>query len=257
MQNRLPVLSTTAACAGAFVARVARASSFGALLVLAALLFVAAGCGSGGTPEASKTADDTVDLSKGLRRTADVVRATERKRLAALLGHDLDLAQKLHADDFELINPTADVVSREAYIDSGEAFAYTVWKPAQRAGGVQAPHQAGRLILVPRCRSSRRSRQLDRRASSAWPTDCSPEAHRASRSVTRCGGLQLTDVQARDSASQSQICGSCGDVAGMRAPSHGLSAAEARAARRPHRRISRKSLPWQSISAIRYARGRH
>ena len=126
MQNRLPVLSTTAACAGAFVARVARASSFGALLVLAALLFVAAGCGSGGTPEASKTADDTVDLSKGLRRTADVV---ERKRLAALLGHDLDLAQKLHADDFELINPTADVVSREAYIDSGEAFAYTVWKP--------------------------------------------------------------------------------------------------------------------------------
>jgi uncharacterized protein DUF4440 len=101
------------------LARAARASSFGALLVFAALPFVAAGCGSGGTPEASKASADT----------ADVVRATERKRLAALLGHDLDLAQKLHADDFELINPTGDVVSREAYIDSGEAFAYTVWKP--------------------------------------------------------------------------------------------------------------------------------
>jgi hypothetical protein len=37
--------------------------------------------------------------------------------------------------------------------------------------------------------------------------------------------LQLTDLQARDSVSQSQIRGSCADVAGMRAPSHALSAA--------------------------------
>jgi hypothetical protein len=116
MQNRL-------------LARVARVSSFGALLVFAALPFVAAACGRDGSPEASKTAADTADVSKAAADTADVVRATERKRLAALLAHDLDLAQKLHADDFELINPTGDVVSREAYLDSGEAFAYTVWKP--------------------------------------------------------------------------------------------------------------------------------
>jgi len=120
MRNRLPAVpSPIAACVVAFVARVARASSFGALLVLAALPFATAGCGSGGTSEGSRAAADT----------ADVVRATERKRLAALLGNNLDLAQKLHADDFELINPTGDVVSREEYLDSGDAFAYTVWKP--------------------------------------------------------------------------------------------------------------------------------
>jgi ketosteroid isomerase-like protein len=58
-----------------------------------------------------------------------VIRATERQRLRALLTHDFDTAQKLHADDFELINPLGEVVSREQYIDSGDAFAYSVWKP--------------------------------------------------------------------------------------------------------------------------------
>jgi hypothetical protein len=61
--------------------------------------------------------------------TADVIRATERQRLRALLRHDLDTAEKLHASDFELINPLGETVSREAYIDSGDAFQYTEWKP--------------------------------------------------------------------------------------------------------------------------------
>ena len=54
-----------------------------------------------------------------------MIRATERQRLRALLTHDFDTAQKLHADDFELINPLGEVVSREQYIDSGDAFAYS------------------------------------------------------------------------------------------------------------------------------------
>lgn len=95
-----------------------RACSQSVLLVVAALAFVAAGCGSGGTAEASPSDD-----------TADIVRAAERERLRALLGHDLDAARKVHADDFELINPLGEVVSKEAYLDSGAAFAYTVWKP--------------------------------------------------------------------------------------------------------------------------------
>jgi hypothetical protein len=61
--------------------------------------------------------------------TADIIRATEGQRLRALLRHDLDTAQKLHASDFELINPLGETVSKEAYIDSGDAFAYTEWKP--------------------------------------------------------------------------------------------------------------------------------
>jgi Domain of unknown function (DUF4440) len=46
-----------------------------------------------------------------------------------LLSHDLDTARKLHSDDFELINPLGETSSKEAYIDSGTAFEYKVWKP--------------------------------------------------------------------------------------------------------------------------------
>jgi uncharacterized protein DUF4440 len=90
----------------------------GALIALMALALVAAGCGREHADRAEKAAT-----------TAAVVRDTERRRLRALLGHDYDVAQKLHADDFELINPLGETVSKEAYIDSGDAFAYTVWKP--------------------------------------------------------------------------------------------------------------------------------
>jgi hypothetical protein len=80
---------------------------------------VAAGCGGEDSPKAGTAAE----------QTANVVRATERQRLQALLENNLDVAEKLHADDFELINPLGETVSKEAYIDSGDAFAYTLWKP--------------------------------------------------------------------------------------------------------------------------------
>jgi len=97
-------------------ARITLAASVLCAVVVVAL--VAVGCGGSGQTSAS--ASD---------KTADVIRATERQRLRALLTHDFDTAQKLHADDFELINPLGEVVSREQYIDSGDAFAYSVWKP--------------------------------------------------------------------------------------------------------------------------------
>lgn len=81
------------------------------------LLLLVVGCG-GGDSSASVTAAD-----------AAAVRATEQQRLNALLHHDLETASRLHADDFELINPLGETSSKEAYIDSGEAFAYTIWKP--------------------------------------------------------------------------------------------------------------------------------
>ena len=41
----------------------------------------------------------------------------------------MEAANKLHADDFELINPGGEPISKEAYIVSGDAFAYTVFNP--------------------------------------------------------------------------------------------------------------------------------
>ena len=91
--------------------------TFVTALLLAVLPLLLSGCGGNS------------DMSSSDKTTANVVRATELQRLRALLRHDLDTARKLHADDFELINPLGETVSREAYIDSGDAFAYTAWKP--------------------------------------------------------------------------------------------------------------------------------
>jgi hypothetical protein len=86
------------------------------LTVLVALIVAAAACGG----------DDTTASAETI---ANEVRATERARLHALVNDDLDTARKLHADDFELIDPTGASSSKVAYLDSGAAFAYTSFKP--------------------------------------------------------------------------------------------------------------------------------
>jgi hypothetical protein len=91
--------------------------------VLAVLSLGLVGCGGGSSTER------TASSAQVPAETAAVIRATERQRLRALLKHDFDTANKLHADDFELINPLGEAVSKEDYIDSGDAFAYKVWKP--------------------------------------------------------------------------------------------------------------------------------
>jgi Domain of unknown function (DUF4440) len=92
--------------------------------VITIVTFLTGGCGSDGQTQSSA---QTTGASA--QTTANIIRATERQRLHALLHNDIDTAQKLHASDFELINPLGETVSRGAYIDSGDAFAYTEWKP--------------------------------------------------------------------------------------------------------------------------------
>ena len=55
---------------------------------------------------------------------AERLRATERERLQALVGADVARARRLHADDFQLINPLGGVLSKEQYlggIESGQS----------------------------------------------------------------------------------------------------------------------------------------
>ena len=61
----------------------------------------------------------------------DLIRATERARVRALVEANMDLARQLHADDFQLINPFGDALSKEQYLGgvaSGE-IDYLVWEP--------------------------------------------------------------------------------------------------------------------------------
>lgn len=62
---------------------------------------------------------------------ADQIRAIEPERLRALVEADMKVTRQLHADEFQLINPSGESLSREQYlgaVDSGE-IDYLVWEP--------------------------------------------------------------------------------------------------------------------------------
>jgi Domain of unknown function (DUF4440) len=61
------------------------------------------------------------------------VRAVERERLRALVDANLEVARRLHADDFQLINPLGQPLSKDEYlgaIASGQVD-YIVWEPEE------------------------------------------------------------------------------------------------------------------------------
>lgn len=62
---------------------------------------------------------------------ADLLRATERERLRALVAADLDAARPLHADDFQLITPAGGVLTKTQYLEGVAAgyLNYRVWEP--------------------------------------------------------------------------------------------------------------------------------
>lgn len=64
---------------------------------------------------------------------ADQLRAIERARLRSLVDADVATASRLHADDFELINPRGGTLSKEQYlrdIASGD-LDYLEWEPEE------------------------------------------------------------------------------------------------------------------------------
>lgn len=69
--------------------------------------------------------DSTADRTEALLRDA------ERARLQSLVTADLSVAERLHAEDYELITPGGAEMSKRAYLDgieSGE-LDYSVFKP--------------------------------------------------------------------------------------------------------------------------------
>ena len=71
------------------------------------------------------------------RRMADPneLREIERERLKTLVRGDIVRAREVHADDFQLINPAGEALSKEQYlglIASGR-FRYAQWDPEEIA----------------------------------------------------------------------------------------------------------------------------
>ena len=62
---------------------------------------------------------------------ADELRSVERERTRALVEGNMQVAQRLHADDYQLINPMGGVLSKQEYlglIASGD-IDYLEWEP--------------------------------------------------------------------------------------------------------------------------------
>jgi hypothetical protein len=85
---------------------------------------------------------------------ADKIRAIEYQRLRALVEADLEVACRLHADDFQLIDPSGESLSKEEYLGavaSGE-IDYLVWEPdaieVRLSGEMALIRYASRLELV-------------------------------------------------------------------------------------------------------------
>ncbi|HET8632122.1 MAG TPA: ester cyclase [Thermomicrobiales bacterium] len=82
----------------------------------------------GAAPAPEGRADGEADAAEA---EADLIRATERERLRALVEVDLEAARRLHADDFQLINPAGATLTKEQYLGgvaSGE-IDYRVLEP--------------------------------------------------------------------------------------------------------------------------------
>ena len=69
--------------------------------------------------------------SAAVSAEADLIRRTERQRLRALVDANMDVADQLHADDFQLINPFGGASTKEQYLSSvgcGQVN-YQLWEP--------------------------------------------------------------------------------------------------------------------------------
>ena len=97
-------------------------------VVLLVLVGVAQG---GGTPTAPTVAAAPSSSAEDSRQ-AELVRATERARLHALVEADVTVARRLSSDDLQVINPAGGVLGLEEYLTavaSGD-IDYLVFEPA-------------------------------------------------------------------------------------------------------------------------------
>ena len=62
---------------------------------------------------------------------AETIRTVERQRLAALVAADLDTAGQLHADDFQLITPPGQALTKDEYLGgiASGFLNYLAWDP--------------------------------------------------------------------------------------------------------------------------------
>jgi hypothetical protein len=63
----------------------------------------------------------------------DRIRDVERRRLRALVDGDVEAARQLHADDFQLITPIGESLSKDKYLGAIATghIKYLIWEPEE------------------------------------------------------------------------------------------------------------------------------
>lgn len=79
------------------------------------------------------TTDDTGAIQES--QEVEELRETERRRLRALVEGNMAVAQPLHADDFQLINPAGRSITKGEYLGDVAygVVNYRVWEPGEIA----------------------------------------------------------------------------------------------------------------------------
>ena len=80
----------------------------------------------------------------------ELIRETERARLRALVGGDIETAERLHATEFQLITPIGMALSKKDYlgaIASGQ-IKYLAWEP----GPIAVRHHQSHAVIRYRAR---------------------------------------------------------------------------------------------------------
>lgn len=103
-------------------------SSFVIALTMS-VLAAAALAGDGDSPRAASK-----DRHYDLKHKDDIAKI-ERRRVAALVDGDMKTASRLHAPDFQLINPLGGALTKEEYLGGLESgfLDYLVWQPDEIA----------------------------------------------------------------------------------------------------------------------------
>ncbi len=101
--------------------------------------------------------------------TVQTLRQTEQGRLSALVAAERPELEQLHADDFELITPTGDPLTREAYLDAVATggLDFQTYEPVtpievRLYGDAAVLRYKSRIVVVPG--------DEPRRADGAWHT---------------------------------------------------------------------------------------
>jgi hypothetical protein len=103
-------------------------------LLTLVIVFATSACSGSKTGQTQSPAPPSA-TSQDSSTEAERIRETERQRLRSLVEGDIPTAERLHADDFQLIDPSGSALTKRAYLGSLKSgrLIYSAWEAGEIA----------------------------------------------------------------------------------------------------------------------------